>query len=91
MTKETAQAVGELADRLTRPVITFVFAIAICWMGLRTIVNISADQFVGIVMAVVLFWFGSRPVTTPPPTPTTTTTTTATGPTTTTLSTEVKP
>lgn len=60
MTKETAEAVGIVLDRLTRPVVTLMFASAICWMGVRTVTNISADQFVAIVMAVVLFWFGSR-------------------------------
>ena len=70
MTKETAEAVGIVLDRLTRPVVTLMFASAICWMGVRTVTNISADQFVAIVMAVVLFWFGSRGQTT---TPTTTT------------------
>jgi len=60
MTKETAQAIGDLIERLTRPVMTFMFGGAICWMGIRTVINISADQFVGIVMAVVMFWFGQR-------------------------------
>jgi len=60
MTRETAEAVGIVLDRLTRPVVTLLFAGAICWMGVRTVTNISADQFVAIVMAVVLFWFGSR-------------------------------
>ena len=64
MTKETAQAIGELVDRLTRPVMTFMFGGAICWMGIRTVINISADQFVGIVTAVVMFWFGQRVATT---------------------------
>ena len=71
MNKETAIAVGDLAERLTRPVMTLMFGGAICWMGVRTVANISADQFVGIVMAVVLFWFG-RAVT--PSGPATTTT-----------------
>lgn len=71
MTKETAQAVGDLVERLTRPIMTFMFGGAICWMGVRTVINISADQFVGIVMAVILFWFGSRPTASPlPPTAT---------------------
>jgi len=61
MTRESAEAVGVLVDRLTKPVITVIFSGAICWMGLRTVVNISADQFVGIVTAIILFWFG-RPV-----------------------------
>ena len=64
MNKETAEAIGIILDRLTRPIVTLMFCTAICWVSLRTINNISADQFVGIVMAVVLFWFGSRPTTT---------------------------
>lgn len=67
---------------------TIMFGGTICFIGLRSIVNISADQFVGIVMAVVLFWFGSRPSGAGP---TTTTTTTAAEPGTATSSTEVKP
>lgn len=74
MTKETAEAVGIVLDRLTRPVVTLLFAASICWMGVRTVQNISADQFVAIVMAVILFWFGSRGQATP------TTTTTTEGP-----------
>jgi hypothetical protein len=89
MTQEDARAVGDLAERLTRPVMTLMFGAAICWMGVRTVNNISADQFVGIVMAVVLFWFGSRPV--GPIAPTTTTTTEGPGPTTTTTGPDVTP
>ena len=59
MSKETAEAVGIILDRLTRPVVTLMFSVSVCWMGVRTVNNISADQFVAIVMAVVLFWFGS--------------------------------
>lgn len=69
MTKEEAQAIGELADRLTRPVMTMMFGIAVCWLALKSITNISADQFVGIVMAVVLFWFGSSRQGAVPPVP----------------------
>jgi hypothetical protein len=63
LSKETAEAFGIILDRLTRPTVTLMFATSICWMGVRTVHNISADQFVAIVMAVVLFWFGSRPTT----------------------------
>lgn len=63
MSKETAEAVGIIVDRLTRPLITLLLVGAVCWIGLRTVNNISADQFVGIIMAVVMFWFGSRPTT----------------------------
>lgn len=87
MTGEEAKAVGDLADRLTRPAMTMMFGGTICWIGLRSIVNISADQFVGIVMAVVLFWFGSRPAGVTGPT----TTTMATTPEGATTKAEVKP
>lgn len=60
MTRETAESIGLTVDRLTRPVVTVMFCFSICWMGVRTVNNISADQFVGIVMAVVMFWFGTR-------------------------------
>lgn len=60
MTKETGEAVGALIDRITRPLVTLLFVLSVCWIGLRTVNNISADQFVGIIMAVVMFWFGSR-------------------------------
>ena len=62
MTSETAQAIGDLADRLTRPLMTAAFSGCICYIAIRSITNISADQFVGIVQAVVLFWFASRAV-----------------------------
>lgn len=74
MTKETAEAFGTLIDRLTRPAVTVMFCFAICYMGMKTVQNISADQFVGIVMAVVMFWFGTRTGTSG-----TTTTTTSNG------------
>lgn len=61
MTKETAEALGIIIDRLTRPIITLLLVAATVWIGIRTVNNISADQFVGIIMAVVMFWFGSRP------------------------------
>lgn len=63
MNKENAEAIGIIIDRLTRPLITLMLVSAVCWIGLRTVNNISADQFVGIIMAVVMFWFGSRPMT----------------------------
>ena len=63
MTKETAEALGIIIDRLTRPLITIMLVVSVCWIGLRTVNNISADQFVGIIMAVVMFWFGQRPTT----------------------------
>ena len=58
MTKETADALSVLLDRMTKPVLAIMFCAAICWMGVRTVVNISADQFVGIVMMVAGFYFG---------------------------------
>ena len=60
MTRETAQAIGDLIDRAIRPAVTVMLTASICWIGVRSIHNISADQFVGIVMAALLFWFSSR-------------------------------
>jgi hypothetical protein len=80
MTSETARAIGELLERAIRPTVTLIFVFTICWIGVRSINNISADQFVGIVMAVILFWFASRSSSPP-----TTTTTTPEGTTTTTV------
>ena len=77
MTSEEARAVGELIERLIRPVVTLLFVATICFIAIRSIQNVSADQFVGIVMAVILFWFASRS------TPAATTTTTPEGTTTT--------
>jgi hypothetical protein len=92
VTKETGEALAILTDRLTRPVVTIMFSGAICWMGLRTIQNISADQFVGIVMMVVGFWFATRGGATTTTSDATTTTTVTPGVTKTeTKPTETKP
>lgn len=69
MTKETAEATSILVDRLTKPVLAMMFCAAICWMGIRTVVNISADQFVGLVMMVAGFYFGRATAPVEPPRP----------------------
>ena len=81
MSKETAESVAMLMDRLTKPVLAILFCASICWMGIRTVTNISADQFVGIVMMVAGFYFGRAvaAMENARPTPTATATTTAGG------------
>jgi len=85
LTAATAQVIGDLIDRSIRPVITILFAGTICWIAIRSNIAITADQFVGIVMAAILFWFGARGAGGSTSHPTTTTTTpdtkTVTGPT----------
>jgi len=58
--KISLSVIGDFIDRIIRPIVTVMFATTVCWIAIRSGITITVDQFVGIVTAVLLFWFGAR-------------------------------